>query len=371
MQKILLFILLILSIASCKVDSGAGFSSETIRLIDSTKVTSTKFPFWISFSSSNQLLAYDPLSHDISLMNNRGDTLHYFNKFGEGAEAYQRVRGIDQLPDGRLLLYSTFDYYLYQPDGTFVKSGKIGPEGTMANPNPSMKAPIYTDSDGTSYLVYPGGYPPAHPANTPEGISEFPLASTVNIQNEDFHTAAKLPEGSIFHQSFFSNNFPLLDIYADQLFVKMPYGNEVYLFQLPGLEYLGSLEISGETDPQGVKYGQNKAEMIHQAFLNYQKANIYTQLVATGPTTCWLERLGSLPETISPATNMREYLDRGLAPKRPHSFIYVSPQETRTFITPNHLSLSLIDVHPKKGLVLNGPLNEENNEVSIYFAAHP
>lgn len=371
MQKALLPIILILLLTSCKMDSETGFSSETIRLIDSTKITTTKFPFWVSYSFSKQLLAYDPLSHDISLMNDQGDTLHHFNKFGDGAGAYQRVRGINQLLDGRLLLYSTFDYYLYQSDGSFIKSGKIGPEGAMANPNPSTKAPTYVDSNGTPYLVYPGGYPPAYPFNTPEAIKEFPLASIVNIQSGNFHTAARLPEGSIFHQSFFSNNFPLLDTYADRLFVKMPYGNEVYLFQLPTLEYLGSLEISGETKPQGVKYGQNKSEMINQAFLNYQKANIYTQLVATGPETCWLERLGSLPETISPATNMREYLNRGLAQKRTKSFLYVSPQATRTFSTPDRLLLSLIDVHPQKGLVLNGPLNEENNEVRIYFAAHP
>lgn len=70
--------------------------------------------------------------------------------------------------------------------------------------------------------------------------------------------------------------------FGNQLFIKMPYGPEVWQYQVPNLNFQKTHLITSETAPKGFAFKQNKNELREKAFQAWQQETIYYRLIPCG-----------------------------------------------------------------------------------------
>jgi hypothetical protein len=360
----LFFILLQNCQPETKTPSKATLKKELI-IQDSLIISTTGVPKLIEVNAQGELLFYDIFSHDIAILNQEGDTISYFNHFGSSDKEYEQLRGLSFLPDNQLGLYSTYDYLIFQRTGTFVRSGKVGPQGTIANPVPGLKANFYSSGDSLVF-IYPGGFPPAFSVFSPGFYEAANLVSSLNLDSGNFINGVPFPGQSIFRSRYYSKNFPLVSTLGTQLFVKMPYDHEIWQYQLPDLEFQKIIQLTDEAVPQGVSFNQERSKAYKLAFKNWQQQIIYNRMFAISEDEVLLERFLPLPDHINLADNMGDYINKGLKKLRKRQLIYKSADQIQMCEIPTKLSLSAYDAQ-QKTIVFTGPLNETENSLTIYY----
>ena len=355
-------------ILSCTRDAPypvSAIKSGELMITDSLRIKTFNRPRLVANRGRDTLVFYDMLAHNISVLSQKGDTLSFFNRFGSGDQEHGRLRGVSLLSNGNLLLYATYDWWIYDLSGKFVRRGRVGPSGVIANPAPGLRASVLEHNDST-FLIYPGGINPTYPAGSQAFFEHVRFVSKLALDHNAYRTGIGFERESPYLEKYYYGGIPLIAAQGDQIFVKPVVGPRLYIYQSSDFAIKESFQIDGQPFPSGVPYTLDEQKRKQIAFQHWQQSVVYTHLLPSSKEGVWLQRKLPQGESIEPVKSIAAYYNQGMHGRRESQLVFFADNESLKYDIPS--TWQLAGVLKNGAPILVSDLNEVENTLTVYFS---